>query len=399
MIYRNEYFYKKINSSQAINNESDFLKLLNEDTSPAAIDTLTNAFSDLRLAIGRSFKLDHICFLFGNGCSIYAGSNSTTEFNITNALEKKKEEVKVLYSFIEKIKEKTIEEQLNALLTACDYYRIIGEAKLAQLTDAVIKTIKTSFLTGYVNSVNYRELSLHEIMLMKLRAFGGLNRVSFYTLNYDLTLEYMLDKLNIEYADGFLGFVNRKFDPGSLQQAKSTRLVKLHGSINWKFDVEDKIIKEMQPSFIDGKVTVPNIEHVLIYPTAQKLYQTYNAPYSELMRNMLDAFCSHRNVIFVLGYRYSDEHINDILFKAIANPDNIFYFFDYEGGSCAFIQKMMEISESTPNIHLLLGKALGDFKTFVKYMLPANPEKTDEEKVIELLNKVMDKHVGGNHAN
>jgi hypothetical protein len=113
---------------------------------------------------------------------------------------------------------------------------------------------------------------------------------------------------------------------------------------------------------------------------------------------MLDGFESRRNMILVLGYRYADEHINEILFKAVANPNNIFYFFDYGDGSGDFIKRMIELSGSTQNINILLGKFLGDFETFVKYMLPANAEKTDEERIFELLNKVMEKRTEEGHA-
>ena len=44
------------------------------------------------------------------------------------------------------------------------------------------------------------------------------------------------------------------------------------------------------------------------------------------------------------------------------------------------------------NINILTGKVLADFKTFVKFMLPATPEKTDQEKAIELLQKVLVSH-------
>ena len=42
-----------------------------------------------------------------------------------------------------------------------------------------------------------------------------------------------------------------------------------------------------------------------------------------------------------------------------------------------------------PNVNYFEGKVLADFSNFVKYMLPATPEKTDQEKVIELLGKVL----------
>ena len=397
MIYRAEDIFKKIKDGPKMTSESEFLNYYRPKSGDPSItdEMLLPAFTDLRLALGQNFKLDHICFLFGNGCSIYAGSKPTTDFKIADVVDEDKlEEIR---DVIDKLAGKTMEEQLNALLTVQEFYSILGDEKEETVT-TIITAIKEYLLKSYVNSVKYGELYLHEAFLMKLRSFGCLNKVNLYTLNYDLALEYMLDKLGIEYANGFTGFVNRKFDPKSMLAPKNTKLVKIHGSVNWVFDEKDKVIKEIQPHFSDdGTVEVVDAKHVLIYPTAQKLYQTYNAPYSELLRSMLDGFESQRNVILVLGYRYADEHINEILFKAVANPNNIFYFFDYGDGTCDFIQRMIDISQNTQNINILVGKFLGDFETFVKYMLPANAEKTDEERIFELLNKVMEKRAEGSH--
>ena len=398
MIYRAEDIYKKIKDGPEITSESEFINLYRPKSGDPSItdEMLLPAFSDLRLALGKNFKLDHICFLFGNGCSIYAGSKSTTEFKMSDVVDA--DELKEIKDVTTKLTGKSMEEQLNALLTVQEFYHILDDDK-EKTVKAIITGIKEHLLKSYVNSVKYGELYLHEALLMKLRSFGCLEKINLYTPNYDLALEYMLDKLGIEYTNGFTGFVNRKFDPKSLQATRSTKLVKIHGSVNWIFDEKNKVIKEIQQHFSDdGTVDVVDAEHVLIYPTAQKLYQTYNAPYSELMRSMLDGFESQRNVILVLGYRYADEHINEILFKAVANPNNIFYFFDYGDGSCDFIRRMTELSQNTQNINILIGKFLGDFETFVKYMLPANAEKTDEERIFELLNKVMEKRSEGSHA-
>lgn len=389
MIYRNKDFYEKIkNGSTPITDDAAFLSLLKSGS--IADETLLETFSDFRLGIGKNLKLDNICFLMGNGCSIYAGSKSTLDFKMSDALDAD------TYSKIKDIDDhlsgNPLEEQLNDLLTIRDYFHIMGDSNEAIIIDA-ITALKKYLLSNYVNSVKYKELSLHEILFLKLRSFGCLNKVKLYTANYDLTLEYILDKLSIEYADGFSGFVNRKFDPRSLERGNSVKLIKFHGSVNWIYDFDENAIKEVQPHFTpDGKVDVEDAEHVLIYPTKQKLYQTYNAPYSELMRNMLDGFEANRNVIFVLGYKYGDEHINEILVKALTNPNNIFYFFDYGGGtkgSCDFVDRIIKLSESTNNINILLGSFLGDFATFVKYMLPATEEKTDQERLLELLDKVI----------
>lgn len=364
-----------------------------EDIKSFEEEDVLQAFSKIRLALAQNFKLDHICFFVGNGCSIYAGAKPTTEFDLTNAATEK--DLSAIKTVVDKIKDKSMEEQLNALLTVREFYHITGDKK-EDIVATIINDIKKHLLKNYVNSVQYENLSSHEAMLMKLRSLGCLNKISVYTPNYDLAFEYMLDKLGIDYANGFVGFVNRKFDSKSLQIAKTAKLVKIHGSVNWVFDEKDKVVKEVQPHFMADEKD--DIEHVLIYPTSQKLYQTYNAPYSELMRSMLDEFESRSNLIIVIGYKYGDEHINEILFKALANPNNIFYFFDYAKQDCDFIKRILEISESLPNINVLRGHLLGDFEVFVKYMLPANAEKTDGEQIFEFLSKVMEKHKEKNDA-
>ena len=384
MIYRSKDIYTKIKDGPESLGDDEFSNLV--DSGTITDEMLLNAFSDLRLKLAQNFKLDHISFLTGNGCSIYAGSKSTLEFNISDAVEKDK--LDLLSDVIAKISGMPLEEELNALLTIQEFYHIMGDDK-EHIVSEIITNLKSYLLNNYVNSVEYSKLTYHEALLLKLRSFGCLKKVNLYTLNYDLTLEYILDKLSIDYENGFSGFVNRKFDPRTLQFPDKTKLVKIHGSVNWVYDVDDRIIKETQPKFEDGKVKVEDAEHVLIYPTEQKLYQTYNAPYSELMRSMLDGFETGRNLILVLGYKYGDEHINEILYKAVANPNNVFYFFDYAGGNNAFIQRMIELSNSTQNINIFLGRFLGDFTKFVKYMMPANAEKTDEERIFELLGKVL----------
>lgn len=286
-----------------------------------------------------------------------------------------------------------IEDQLNALIIVRSYYKLVKDEANENLVSNLIDEIKSVLIGSFVNSVDYRKLSLHDMFLLKLRTFGCLTITDIYTPNYDLTFEYSLDKLAIEYRDGFSGFVSRIFDPRSLQGKDKTGLIKIHGSVNWI--VEDGKVKEYQPKFKDGKVRIDDTAPVLIYPTSHKLYQTYSTPYSELMQHMLDEMESGKNVVIALGYKYGDDHINEILFKALENPNNIFYFFLYnpdEQGE--FIDQLKRLADSMPNINILTGKVLADFKTFVKYILPATPEKTDQEKAIELLQKVLVGHAG-----
>lgn len=403
MIYNSEYILGKLNSKlkedQKIRSEKELLDLLEprkDEEGNVIADThlptedLLVAFSDLRLKLAEHMKLDDVLFLFGNGTSIYAGSQDTRDFK----LEDYKTKYEDLSSIIDAVgKLWGIEDQLNALITVQSYYNLVKDEEKEQLVNNLNDEIKGVLIDSFVNSVDYRKLSLHEIFLLKLRTFGCLRRTDIYTPNYDLAFEYSLDKLSIEYRDGFSGFVNRIFDPRTLQGKDKTGLVKIHGSVNWI--VEDGKVKEFQPKFKEGKVIIDDTAPVLIYPTSHKLYQTLSTPYSELMRHMLDEMETGKNVVIVLGYKYGDDHINEILFKSLENPNNIFYFFLYnpeEQG--AFIDQLKRLADSMPNINILTGKVLADFKTFVKYILPATPEKTDQEKAIELLQKVLVSHAG-----
>ena len=393
MIYNDQYILDKVKGQlekEQMPSEEEFQRPLDFNSRPFAM--LSSAFSDLRLKLAEHMKLDRVLFLFGNGASIYAGSQNTGSFNLSDYAEKAE------YAGIKGIIQTVagaglcgIEEQLNALITIRSYHKIVKDTEKEGDFTKLIDEVKGDLIKNFVNSVDYRKLDYHEMFLRKLRNFGCLSRTGIYTPNYDLAFEYSLDKLGIDYNDGFSGFVNRQFDPRTLSAGNKTSLVKVHGSVNWI--AEEGAIKELQPRFKDGKVEIDKTDSVLIYPTSNKLYQTYAAPYSELMRHMLNEMETGRNVVLVMGYKYGDDHINDILFKALENPENIFYFFlRSPNGGGEFVRRISELEKSMPNIHMLTGKILASFHVFVTHMLPDISAETDEEKAIKMLRKVLVNH-------
>lgn len=354
----------------------------------ACEEAILKATSEYRLKLGEHMKLDHVLFLFGNVASIYAGSKDTKDFEISRIIQDPL--YKDIYDVLNCVEGLGMEEQLNRLITIRAFFKITQNGS-EQLVAQLIDDIKKQLIENFVNSIDYRKLKYHQMLIYKLRNYGCLPRTKIFTTNYDLAFEHSLDALSVDYTDGFTGFVNRQFDPRALSDDSKTTLIKIHGSVNWI--EEDFRIKELQPRFTDGRACIQDTKPVLIYPTSSKLYQTYTTPYSELMRYMLDEMVSKRNVILVMGYKYGDEHINEILYKALQNPQNVFYFFQYgEIGDCSFIKNMIRLSESMPNINVVSGKILASFDWFVQLLLPATPEKSDEEKAIELLQKVLVKH-------
>ena len=370
-----------------ITSEEEVLSMLKSDDNTCE-EELLKATSEYRLKLGEHMKLDHVLFLFGNGASIYAGSKDTKEFHISDIT--KSERYNAIYEVLKSVDGLGMEEQLNRLIIIRAFFNITnneGEPLVTQL----IADIKAQLINNFVNSIDYRKLTYHQMLIYKLRNYGCLPRTKIFTTNYDLAFEHSLDALSVDYTDGFTGFVNRQFDPRTLINSAKATLIKIHGSVNWV--EEETKIKELQPRFVNGKACIEDTKPVLIYPTSNKLYQPYSTPYSELIRYMLNELVTERNVILVMGYKYGDEHINEILYKALQNPQNVFYFFQYgETIGCNFIDDMIRLSESMPNINVISGKILASFDWFVKFLLPATPEKSDEERALELLQKVLVKH-------
>ena len=269
MLFDTKYIIDKLNKKLTNNNkkisEEELLNLLKPAKDNISIIThistkdLYAVFSELRLKLAEHMRLDNVLYLFGNGSSIYAGSKATREFKLQDYQKK----YNALSSIISKISEISgIEEQLNALITVRSYYHLVQEKDTEKTIEQLINEIKNTLIENFVNSVDYHKLLLHEVFLLKLRAFGCLERTSIYTPNYDLAFEYSLDKLAIEYKNGFSGFVNRYFDPRTLQEKGQTVLIKLHGSVNWTS--ENGKVKEFQPKFDNGKVKIYDTAPVLM---------------------------------------------------------------------------------------------------------------------------------------
>lgn len=79
--------------------------------------------------------------------------------------------------------------------------------------------------------------------------------------------------------------------------------------------------------------------------------------------------------------------MNDILFRALDNIKNAFYFFIYGNpDECEFIKKKISPLEgSMANINILSGSIIPSFDVFVNRILPGVADMTEEEKNYALL--------------
>ena len=173
----------------------------------------------------------------------------------------------------------------------------------------------------------YRRLSLRD---------SNLPKPNIITTNYDLYSEKSLDQLGITYTNGFSGFVERYFNPSIFNYALAEQmdissfkwniidnfiyLFKIHGSVNW-LEVEETTklfnVKEVQEVSYQRLSSEKNI---MIYPSPIKQNSSLGSPYSDLFREFQRRITQNESVLVTMGYSFSDEHINNLIFQALTIP-------------------------------------------------------------------------------
>ena len=309
---------------------------------------------------------------------------------------------------IEKL-EQLIETIKEAIFDMCDIDKISldsnwflnkkeNKEKNKEIKDKMEKEGKYTYHKSLLTSLLQRPLNLR--------------RANIFTLNYDLAFEYACDELGIEYINGFVGFNERNFRPevynydfffpGDTTEGKVRRIervikyYKLHGSLNWVYKNQNKNnpygLYEIPIELVRMKLTneTNNLGDIMIYPTSSKKEYTLNFPYSELFRKFADRLQQPEAVLFVVGYSFYDEHVNDIIYQALANPSFTLVIVDFNGTqSGGEIKRLNDLKD--PRIIISQGGELGDFKYFSKELLPTMDQEDTRAKVMSSIEKLYPK--------
>lgn len=297
---------------------------------------------------------------------------------------------------------KLIEAIKKAIFEMCDVDRIsfndnhfLKKEENKEIKDKMEKEGRYTYHKSLLTSLLQRPLNLR--------------RANIFTLNYDLAFEYACDELGIEYINGFVGFNERNFRPevynydfffpGDTTEGKVRRIervikyYKLHGSLNWVYKNQNKNnpygLYEIPIELVRMKLTneTNNLGDIMIYPTSSKKEYTLNFPYSELFRKFADRLQQPEAVLFVVGYSFYDEHINDIIYQALANPSFTLIIVDFNGTkNKGEIKKLNDLKD--PRIIICQGEELGDFKYFSKELLPTMDQEDTRAKVMSSIEKL-----------
>lgn len=299
----------------------------------------------------------NLSFLLGSGCSSYKIKEQeigiptmapmAKEFYGLSNFEKNKEWL--LSKLKIDVKDKNFEENLEAFLSvlhSLSFYhsKINNEAdEDAQKINQVIKEARNFILEKCLNEENIKDkrdselLEVYKTFYKKLLTRNStLPRLNIFTTNYDLYSERAMDSLGIHYANGFTGGISKYFNPTIFNYALAEKmdlsqskwnvidnffyLYKIHGSVNWvENDDEGKLFKiqEIQdPTFN----TLKDKETVMIHPTPLKYNASLGSPYSDLFREFQKKLMQNNNILVAIGYSFSDEHINNLIFQAFTIP-------------------------------------------------------------------------------
>ena len=135
--------------------------------------------------------------------------------------------------------------------------------------------------------------------------------VEIFTTNYDLLIEQALEEQCVPFFDGFSGSRFPFFDIHSVEENELptywTRLWKLHGSVNWK---------SMYRGVCRVSKGIPGSPE-LIYPSKLKYDQSRKMPFLAMSDRLTNVLLKPHAVLFVCGYSFGDEHINDTIINAL----------------------------------------------------------------------------------
>lgn len=304
----------------------------------------------LKDKIREFFNLKNVNFLFGSGTSSGAIPTMSKLYEDLH-FDEDETETECEFDSIVKKEGDNLEKCLNVMYSARSYYSGLEDSDKEEqkkiesqksLYDSLIKKIENhifnSINISFESETGQKVLAYYKTFYQKLALRNKDNsRIRVFTTNNDLFNEIALDALNIHYINGFSGGLHKFFNPAIFNYTWSKRmdtsidkyepvenmvyLYKIHGSVNWRetkdagnnyFEIEEVIPSETKA---DGSV--------LIYPTPTKQDKSLGSPYVDLFREFQNKLLEPHSVLFVIGYSFSDRHVNDIIYRALATNSTI----------------------------------------------------------------------------
>jgi hypothetical protein len=380
------------------------------------------AIEEIQKELLQVFDVQNLSFLFGAGCSSHVVDGTETGIPVMAPMAeefygKLEDEDKIYLTDTIKIniEDDLYKYNLEKFLEVLFSYRYLmecrsDETELEKINSFIQKTKKFIFEKCVCSHEDV--IKIYEQFYRKLvYRDKNLAKTNIFTTNYDLFNERALDQLGIIFSNGFSGVIERYFNPAVFHYAFAEQmdlsnnkwnvidnfiyLYKLHGSISWIEDEHSKHlfkIKELQaPIFTD--------KNVMIYPTPVKQNASFGSPYSDLFREFQKKLMLNNNILITVGYSFSDEHINNLIYQALTIP--AFRLIIVGNVKAKNIEKLFELND--PRIWIigetedwssgsLVKTPLHFFNRFVDEMLPSVDQENIEKSVQKVIESLLTKN-------
>lgn len=291
-----------------------------------------------------------------------------------------------------------IEDQFRSALAVLEGFAVIDPAAKGVLETAMNKQLSlflASLLETERGIARGRDDLARERAKAVLQSFllsfasraAARERLHVFTTNYDRLLEYGCDLAGLRIIDRFVGTLNPVFraarvevdvhynPPGIRGEPRFlegvVRLTKVHGSLDWLFNKEERQIHRRSIPFgaPADHTDVPKqpVDTVMIYPNPAKDVETTQYPYAELFRDFAAAACRPNAVAVTYGYGFGDDHVNRVLLDMMTIPSTHLVIISYEADD-----RLKSFCSQTRDaqVSLLVGPHFGDLCTLVDHYLP-----------------------------
>lgn len=307
----------------------------------------------------RAIQSSHVNFLLGAGTSCPGiAPAGQVESDILSLLkagkvhDADKKTIQFLKQFKEPMAELLGEKQSDNVSTNLKYY-----VEFIQTIDLLLSERKTNLLP---------------------------KQASIFTTNYDLFVECASEQCpSILLNDGFNRVPSlknlHKFAPERLFDAThhtgnhydytaelpSINLIKLHGSMTWERQGNDVVYRVLDFDGLaatdenDQKAVAKVLQSVaIVLPTQRKFQQTIiERTYYDLLRIFANVMERENTLMIAFGFSFRDEHILEIVKRALRNPTLKLIVCCYATGE---VEELQQKFASYNNVSLLIPESTGD---------------------------------------
>ncbi len=256
---------------------------------------------------------------------------------------------KVLKHFKDdKIENPNIEDILSHIRALCE---VAGSGEVRGLKKDILESLDQEICKIIAEEVNKElptESSPYHDLAVWARSISRSVPIHIFSTNYDLLMEQALEESHCPYFDGFIGTKKAFFDLGTLENehelhAKWCRLWKIHGSINWTYTKDGSIVRTYE---------IKEGEKYLIYPSHLKYKKSRKMPYLAMIDRLKAFILSPSSVLFICGYSFCDEHINDMILRSLqSNPTAMCFALLFD--RLENYTEAIDCAKQTTNISLL----------------------------------------------